>query len=167
MFTKIDEFTEAWGKTSTNTLKMLHALTDESLNQAVADDHRTLGRVAWHITMTIPEMAEQMGLDFGGFKWEQPVPKTAQEIVDTYLKLAKTLIDRVKLDWDDDVLTSEVDMYGEKWQRGFGLRALVEHEIHHRGQMTVLMRQAGIRVPGLYGPAKEDWAAFGQEEPPV
>jgi uncharacterized damage-inducible protein DinB len=33
--------------------------------------------------------------------------------------------------------------------------------------MTVLMRQAGIRVPGLYGPAKEDWAAFGQEEPPV
>ena len=35
------------------------------------------------------------------------------------------------------------------------------HWSHHRGQMTVLMRQAGLRVPGVYGPAKEDWAAMG------
>jgi len=167
MFQKIDEFTEAWGKTSGNTLKMLQALTDESLNQPVADGHRTLGRIAWHVAMTIPEMADGMGLDFDGYEWEKPVPKTAQGIVDSYLKLAKMLIDRVKLDWEDDVLTTEVDMYGEKWLRGFGLRALVEHEIHHRGQMTVLMRQAGIRVPGLYGPAKEDWAAFGRPAPEV
>jgi uncharacterized damage-inducible protein DinB len=27
--------------------------------------------------------------------------------------------------------------------------------------MTVLMRQAGIKVPGVYGPAKEEWAAYG------
>jgi uncharacterized damage-inducible protein DinB len=26
--------------------------------------------------------------------------------------------------------------------------------------MTVLMRQAGLRVPGIYGPAKEDWASM-------
>jgi len=126
-----------------------------------------LGRIAWHIAMTIPEMADGMGLDFDGFDWQQPVPKTAKEIADTYLKLSKTLIDRIKLDWDDDVMLSEVNMYGEKWVRGFGLRALVEHEIHHRGQMTVLMRQADIWVPGLYGPAKEDWAAFGQQPPEV
>ena len=38
---------------------------------------------------------------------------------------------------------------------------LIAHQTHHRGQMTVLMRQAGLRVPGIYGPAKEEWAAFG------
>jgi uncharacterized damage-inducible protein DinB len=27
--------------------------------------------------------------------------------------------------------------------------------------MTVLMRQAGLPVPGLYGPSKEEWAAMG------
>jgi hypothetical protein len=25
----------------------------------------------------------------------------------------------------------------------------------------VLMRQAGLSVPGVYGPAREDWAALG------
>lgn len=31
--------------------------------------------------------------------------------------------------------------------------------------MTVLMRQAGLTVPGIYGPAKEEWATFGMEAP--
>jgi len=52
-------------------------------------------------------------------------------------------------------------MYGEKWTRGQSLLALMAHEIHHRAQMTVLMRQAGLKVPGVYGPAREEWAAYG------
>jgi uncharacterized damage-inducible protein DinB len=52
-------------------------------------------------------------------------------------------------------------MYGEKWTRAMALRALIQHEVHHRGQMTVLMRQAGLTVPGVYGPAREEWAAYG------
>jgi uncharacterized damage-inducible protein DinB len=37
----------------------------------------------------------------------------------------------------------------------------MSHEIHHRGQMTVLMRQAGLKVPGVYGPSREEWTAYG------
>ncbi len=33
--------------------------------------------------------------------------------------------------------------------------------------MTVLMRQAGLKVPGTYGPAKEEWGAIGMEAPAV
>ena len=36
---------------------------------------------------------------------------------------------------------------------------------HHRGQMTILMRQAGLLVPGMYGPSKDEWLAFGEEAP--
>jgi uncharacterized damage-inducible protein DinB len=32
--------------------------------------------------------------------------------------------------------------------------------------MTVLMRQAGLRVPGVYGPSQEEWSQFGMEAPP-
>lgn len=39
-------------------------------------------------------------------------------------------------------------------------------ETHHLGQMTVLMRQAGLNVPGVYGPSKEEWTAYGMPEPP-
>ncbi len=31
--------------------------------------------------------------------------------------------------------------------------------------MTVLMRQAGLTVPGIYGPSKEEWANLGMEAP--
>jgi hypothetical protein len=55
------------------------------------------------------------------------------------------------------------DMYGDTWTRGMVLEALIRHEAHHRGQMTVLMRQAGLVVPGCYGPAREEWAQWGME----
>jgi len=58
-------------------------------------------------------------------------------------------------------------MYGEKWARGVTLHILLVHEIHHRGQMTVLMRQAGLKVPGVYGPAKEEWTQYKMPEPEV
>jgi len=31
--------------------------------------------------------------------------------------------------------------------------------------MTVLMRQAGLDVPGVYGPARQEWAAYGVPPP--
>jgi uncharacterized damage-inducible protein DinB len=36
---------------------------------------------------------------------------------------------------------------------------LVRHLIHHRGQMSVLMREAGLIVPGVYGLSREETAA--------
>jgi uncharacterized damage-inducible protein DinB len=59
------------------------------------------------------------------------------------------------------MLPVEIPMYGEKWTRGFTLYVLIAHQSHHRGQMTVLMRQAGLKVPGVCGPSKEEWAAYG------
>jgi hypothetical protein len=29
------------------------------------------------------------------------------------------------------------------------------------------MRQAGLRVPGVYGPALEEWSAYGMPPPAV
>lgn len=167
MYNNLKEFEETWNHESTSTLKMMNALTDASLSQPVSDGHRTLGRIAWHIVTTIPEMADKMGIPLDSIKEDAPVPATAKEITDSYLKVSKELIDRIKMDWDDDTLETEVDMYGERWKRNFGLKACVEHQIHHRGQMTVLMRQAGIKVPALYGPAKEDWVQYGMEPPQV
>ncbi|WP_306434409.1 DinB family protein [Paenibacillus sp. J2TS4] len=39
--------------------------------------------------------------------------------------------------------------------RGKLLSILLTHDTHHRGQMTVLLRQAGLTVPGVMGPTKE------------
>ena len=54
------------------------------------------------------------------------------------------LRDRYRTDghWTDDTLRTKDDMYGEQWARGYTLTSLILHQVHHRGQMTVLMRQA-------------------------
>lgn len=166
MFRKVEDFLEAYKRDSESTLKILNALTDESLTQSVAEGHRLLGGVAWHIAMTIPEMMPRAGLSIEGFDVNAMPPKSAAEIAAAYQRGVEALLKAVEAHWDDATLTVEDDMYGMQWKRGQTLAILIAHETHHRGQMTVLMRQAGLTVPGIMGPAKEDWAKHGMEEPP-
>ena len=64
----------------------------------------------------------------------------------------------------DEKLSERLTMYGQDWWTYSAvLDGLIAHQIHHRAQITVLMRQAGLTVPGIYGPAKEEWAEMGME----
>jgi uncharacterized damage-inducible protein DinB len=161
MIGSIADFEKAWTEQSANTEKVMRALTDASLNQPVAPGGRTLGRIAWHIVQTLTEMGGAAGLKLDGHCDEQPQPATATAIADAYAAGAKAVARAVAAAWSDADLAGEITMYGAKWTRGYTLFVLLVHEIHHRGQMTVLMRQAGVAVPGVCGPSKEEWAAFG------
>ncbi len=167
MFAKINEFEQRWNSHAAGTKKILGALTDQALGQQVADDHRTLGRMAWHIVTTIPEMMSQTGLSFVGMKEDTPIPKDADEFQKAYETASSELLNQVKAKWGDADLMVEDELYGEKWKRGTTLQILMDHETHHRGQMTVLMRQAGLKVPGIFGPSKEEWGQYGMEEPKI
>jgi uncharacterized damage-inducible protein DinB len=167
MFRTIADFEKEWKEHSSATQKLFAALTDESLSQEVADHHRTLGRVAWHIVITIPEMMEKTGLKFEGISEHSPMPTTAAEIQRGYAQVSAHLLEEIKENWSDRDLRVEDDMYGQMWERGSTLCVLINHEIHHRGQMTVLMRQAGLPVPGIFGPSKEEWSQWGMTEPEI
>jgi len=167
MIHTIDEFERLWGHEGTSTLKIMRALSDASLSQAVAPQDRTLGRVAWHVVQSIEEMMGRTGLKVAGPGESAPVPGSAKEIADTYEEVSNSLMEQIKGNWNDATLMVEDDMYGEKWKRGLTLAILAHHQIHHRAQMTVLMRQAGLKVPGVYGPAREEWAEHGMPAPEV
>lgn len=166
MFRQLDDFFRNYEFLVEGTGKVLDLIQDEHLEQAVAPGHRTLGQLAWHIVVSVPEMMNRTGLDMNCGDWEVPPPNAAREIAAAYREMAGKLVIALRENWTDASLQETDDMYGEPWPRGFTLQALVQHEIHHRGQMTVLMRQAGLPVPGLFGPAKEEWAQFGMEAPP-
>jgi uncharacterized damage-inducible protein DinB len=167
MYHRIEDFLHNWEYEAANTSKVIGTLTDASLSQAVAPGHRTLGRLAWHLAQSIPEMMSQTGLSVTGVDAGAPVPGNAATILKAYDDASSSLAREIKKSWNDGTLEIEDNMYGEKWKRGLTLTALVMHQAHHRGQMTVLMRQAGLKVPGIYGPAMEDWAAYGQPAPEV
>jgi uncharacterized damage-inducible protein DinB len=156
----IKEFSTWWKRESEITSRVLGVLTDASLAQRITAKDRSLGEIAWHIATSIPEMASHTGLKVGGGDHEAPPPVSAAAIKAAYDQAARSLLDGVTSKWTDATLEVEDDMYGERWTRGMTLTVLVLHEIHHRGAMSVLIRQAGLVLPEIYGPTREQTEAM-------
>jgi uncharacterized damage-inducible protein DinB len=167
MFRRIDDFVSYWSEHSRETEKLLAPLTDASLSQQVADEHRNIGRIVWHIILTLPGMMRDAGLEAADPQQGENVPTSAEEIRNAYRDMSTQLIDTIQSAWTDEDLTGKIDIYGETWPRGYVLLAVAAHEVHHRGQLTVLMRQAGLAVPGVYGPSREEWPNYGMQVPAV
>jgi uncharacterized damage-inducible protein DinB len=161
MYRKIEDFVKDWTTESESTLKTLKNLTDASLAQKVSPEGRSLGDIAWHLTTAVGEMMGRAGLSIESPADDAPAPSKAAEIVAVYEAAARSLSQAICQKWNDASLLDELDMYGEKWARGYTLSVMMNHQTHHRGQMTVLMRQAGLKVPGVCGPSREEWAQFG------
>lgn len=161
MFRRVSDFLAVWDYEAEATLKVFGALTDASLSQRFHPDVRTLGRLAWHITQSIPEMGARTGLKLAGPAEDEPIPATAAALVERYREAAESLTREVKAHWDDATLAVEDEMYGEQWPRGRTLFVISGHQAHHRAQMMVLLRLAGLPVPGVYGPTKEEWSQYG------
>jgi len=164
MYRKLKDFINDWASESEFTLNIFSNLTDESLNKNVGDNVRTAGRLAWHITGAISELGHRMGLTFSKIDQDSQNPSSAKEIVDEYKQASDGLIKEIQAKWNNDTLLLEDVTVGpgEIWSRGKTLGALVTHQIHHRGQLTVVMRLNGLKVPGIYGPAREEWAQMGK-----
>jgi uncharacterized damage-inducible protein DinB len=158
MICTVAEFTSMWKAESEITQRVLDALTNTSLGQRITGRDRTLGDLAWHLATTIGEMLRQTGLPVSGPDHDSPAPGDAKAIADAYRDGAGSVLALVGGRWTDATLAVEDEMYGERWTRGATLTALVCHEIHHRGQLSVLMRQAGLVVPSIYGPNREQTA---------
>ncbi|OAB36018.1 DinB family protein [Paenibacillus glacialis] len=162
MFVIIEDFVAEWIREAEITERVLKVLTDESLLQVIASDYRTLGEIAWHLVESVNYMTA-MGLSFESPTKSENTPLTAKSIVDEYSRISGGMLQAVKTQWTDARLTKTMDMGGEEWTNGASLRFVITHQAHHRGQMTVLMRQAGLRVPDVYGPTREDWIERGMD----
>jgi len=167
IFTTVQSFIDNYSNESAATQRLFDRLTDASLAQAIAADHRTIGRIAWHLATMPYEMPTLAGLQLPVPGDSQQPPASAAVIADTYRQASQALLAAVPAQWTDATLAETRILYGQTWPNGRMLHLLIAHEIHHRGQLTVLMRQAGMRVPDLYGPVYEDWAERGLAAPVV
>ena len=165
MFHTLDEFIQEWSYESESTQRILDLLTEESLETKVAEGERTLGFLAWHIVISIHEMMSRVGLEFDAPHHDAAVPNKVEEIKAGYRQANDNFIKAVSAMWTDANLKDEHDMYGEMWSNATTLNVLVKHQIHHRGQLSTLMRLAGLPMIGIYGPSREEWASYGADVP--
>lgn len=162
MYHKVKEFITDWEQEAKLTDQVLAGLTDESLRVRITPEHRTLGQLAWHLVESI-HYVSKLGLSFNGVAEYEAAPDSALLIREQYERVSSGMLQAVKEQWTDETLEASQEVYGEVWRNGASLLFLIKHQAHHRGQMTVLMRQAGLALPDVYGPTKEGWAAMGME----
>ncbi|MBP1964074.1 DinB family protein [Paenibacillus aceris] len=167
MFTTVESFIKEYQQESKTTQQLLDALTDASLQQPQAEGYRPLGYIAWHLVHTDRGMLLGTGLKFEAPSAASQPPSEAAVIADAYRATTAAIIEAVRTQLTDAKLQEVVNMFGMQWTISETLFAYIKHEIHHRGQLTILMRQAGLPVIGAYGPAKEQWANIGMPIPAI
>ncbi|MCC5891835.1 DinB family protein [Exiguobacterium sp.] len=153
MYRTKQDFITDWETSSRGTLDVLRAVTDEALGQAIVPGHNSLGWIGWHVTTALGYFTNLLGFRLSALK-SLTQPNEAATIADQYERYAGEIL-RVAEQFTDDYLLEEVDVHGTMKPRGAVLRMMMDHQTHHRGQMTVLLRQAGLTVPGVMGPTKE------------
>jgi uncharacterized damage-inducible protein DinB len=140
--------------------------------ERVPDDHlawrphakaRTLGALALHVAMVPGGVAEFVA---------SPSPAQAPAFVDPNLNSAselvpaldKSIADAKKLlgGMDDAALMSTLRMMDGDRElfavpRVALLRSIMlNHWYHHRGQLTVYLRELGVPIPSIYGPSADE-----------
>ncbi|SHG27467.1 DinB family protein [Ornithinibacillus halophilus] len=159
MYRKKEDFLNDWNMASEGTLRVIEAISNDKLDQAVVEGHNTLGWLGWHLATSPAFFASQIGLNVTVSGEPAVVPNNVSEIAEGYKAIANKVKEEVESNLTDEQLIETVESFGNQVPRGALLRSLIDHQTHHRGQMTVLLRQAGLKVPGVMGPTKEDQAA--------
>jgi uncharacterized damage-inducible protein DinB len=166
MYVTISDFIKEWNREAMLTQNVLDGLTDESLKKQVYPEGRTLGRIAWHLTTNIPDYLTHFGLNIDGVKNAENVPTSAKEIAETFKEVSSLVAQIIEKQWTDKSIEQIQEAFGRQESNAQILMGLIKHIVHHRGQITVLMRQAGLKPFGVYGPPKEDWIHLGVENSP-
>lgn len=146
-----------------NTRKLLASLPEDKLDYKPHEKSMTLGRLAGHV-------AEMPG-------WIASLPGQEKLVIQPDWK-PNTATSREQLlkGFDDNVATGRAALtglsdeeFGQNWSLEFGgktaftlpkvavLRSVIlNHVIHHRGQLGVYYRLNNVAVPGMYGPSADD-----------
>jgi uncharacterized damage-inducible protein DinB len=144
------------------TRRVLERVPADRLGWKPHDKSMSLGQLALHIaTMpgAIAQMSQQSPMQIP--KFNQPAAATAAELVPTLDKSvaqAKQVLGSLDdaalakiwraVDGDREVMAVPV---------GAVLRSIMlNHWYHHRGQLSVYLRQVGVPVPSIYGPSADE-----------
>jgi|ERR1700681_1245162 uncharacterized damage-inducible protein DinB len=146
-----------------NTRRTLQRIPTDKFGWQAHPKSFTMGKLATHLA-TLPTWTgvtlNTSGLDLA-VPFDQPKPATTEEVLE--------LFDKNVAEAHAALASAADDVFHQTWTlkngehvifslpkvavlRGF----VVNHIIHHRGQMTVYLRLNDIPVPSIYGPSADE-----------
>lgn len=148
---------------SQSTRKMLERVPDNFQWQP-HDKSMTLGRLATHVA-EIPQwtraITTQDELDFAKSDYKPVTLASAAEMVEAFDKAVTDSIELLQNAADADLLRNWQLRNGEKvlmdMPKAVVIRSMVlNHLIHHRGQLSVYLRLNDVPLPSVYGPTADE-----------
>ena len=163
MYNNIKDFIVDWKEETKATLKIFRSIDNAMKDKKINKNVRDLGKIAWHITQTLTEMPSKANIIPDDVLENKPVPESFELLSEVYNKHSLELTALLQKNWKDSDLLETIELYNQKWKKNKVLSVLIKHQIHHRAQMTIIMRMLDLKVPGIYGPSKEEWTQYGME----
>ena len=158
----IDSFLQELEHEAKTTRRVLERVPNNQLGWRPPPTSRTLGELALHVAGTpgeVAKLAAQSEIQAPNFK--DAVPTSAAELIpalDESIATARQLLGKM----DDATLngTWRVKRNGQEvlaMPRAALLRSIMlNHWYHHRGQLSVYLRELGVPVPSIYGPSADE-----------
>ena len=144
------------------TQRVLERVPDNKLTWRPHPKSYSLGQLALHIASVPGNVSAAAAQDtFEAPNFSQSEPKSCQEILDTFSKglaSAKDTLNKM----DDARLVSlwSLTRNGKVLMTipriGFVRSILMNHNYHHRGQLSVYLRMLDVPVPSIYGPSADE-----------
>jgi uncharacterized damage-inducible protein DinB len=150
---------------SANTRKMLERLPQDQFDWQPHEKSMSLIQLAAHIAeipdMFVVQAITEEELDFAKSKYSSPVIQSTEALLasfDANLARALTTLQATTEEALNQIWTMrQGETVFAALPRKIVIRNLcLNHLIHHRGQLSVYLRLAGIPVPGMYGPSADE-----------
>ena len=146
------------------TRKVLERVNDAQFGWQPHERSMTLGRLATHVA-EIPQWGHtiltQPEFNMVDGEYKPTTVATTAEVLELFDGQVKAIRDLLAARTDAELVgtwtfkQNGLELFG--MPRTAAWRSWVmNHLIHHRGQLSVYLRQTGSKVPGIYGPSADE-----------
>jgi uncharacterized damage-inducible protein DinB len=150
MAENLNSFLENWRRIHRQTINVIRVAPDEQYDWKTCDSAMTLGGLMNHLWQS--EAALAHAVVSGSFPAERPAPlnRTA-ELIAAFDHSHDEAVARI-LPLTEAQLAETIAPFGpaRALTRRQLLNGMLEHEIHHRGQLYTYLRMLGANVPPLF-----------------
>lgn len=159
-----DIFLRIWDHESKTTAKVFRAFPAESLDVKPHGRSRPIRDLAWQcvIDERVIEKIIEGANDLRNVPPSPPPPATMEEIAVAHELAHREASEKMRRPETEFSKTVTVTMRGGSIQmeQAETIWGNLLDQIHHRGQLTVYLRQAEGKVPAIYGPSGDEPLSF-------
>jgi uncharacterized damage-inducible protein DinB len=157
-----ESFMDELDREAKATLRVLERVPKDKLDWRPHPKSRTIGELAWHIAK-LPSLAV-MGLREGKRETSgaRPPDRAGSDFAGTYRESLNAIRNELSTTPDDRLLNETFSFLKDGQpvitlpKAAFLRTVILNHLVHHRGQLTVYLRLLDVAVPVVYGSTADE-----------